>query len=308
MVTISDWVAMIGYLTCLVLALPAFVSSVTHDTNDWDLLNPLLGFALVLTLNSQQLSNSLRLIAFLGAVGAYMVAKSLKRSISVLTLRVLGAVIGAVAFQDAAMNMSRARTLGNPNMIAGILVLCWPWWRAWQWEMVMIGGFIGTGSRGGILASLIALIAARRQALPAGRKWRKSAAVLVGILLAAVTVGLISYRPETLAKRWAIWGEAWGLFMQRPWFGWGSGSYGNLAQVEPFKAHADNALLTVLAELGLTGLAAWLWLLWSVGRKAWRSQSPARWAILAWALMQLVDDTLAWPWVAICWGLNLALL
>ncbi len=312
MITISDWVAGIGYCLCLLLACAGFIIVIrpARVRAPRALLLPLAIYAAVLIVSTatSPLSISLRMISFCGAVGAFVVAKRIGHRWPVSLLRIVGTAIGIIAIQDGLAVAGRATVLGNPNMVAGILVLCWPWGRGWMWEVSASGGLLATGSRGGILASLIGLIAARRQALPASRQWRKSAAVLVGVLLAAVIVALIAWRPATIARRWAVWGEAINLFVQRPLLGWGAGGYGNLARIEPFKAHADNALLTVLVETGLLGAAAWGWLMWSVARQAWRSQSPARWALLAWGLQQLVDDTLAWPWVAVLWGLNLAML
>jgi hypothetical protein len=72
-----------------------------------------------------------------------------------------------------------------------------------------------------------------------------------------VRVGKVAFDPSTSA-RLISFKAALGGFAQRPIFGWGVTGFGFM----------DAQYARVLAETGLVGLAAFLWLVWAVGRNA----------------------------------------
>lgn len=316
MPSVADRIAFVGYALCYLCMLAYTVDAVIIVLRGRIKTYPKIGrlglalssWLLVLTIGTalQPRAVSLRWIAAMGFFGAYYLARRVPRRWPLWALRVLGAVVGYVAFTDGAMSAGRAQTLGNPNMVAGLLVVVWPWWKGLSWEAGIAGGLLGTQSRGGLLAVLLSLVTAHRRA-PGGRTWRRGVVVAALVALVVGLVLLVAWRPSTLHKRAHTWTNAARLFAQRPLAGWGPGSYGALPHNEPSKAHADNALLTVLVEQGVIGGALWLWLAYEIGRAAWRSRSPGRWAVLSFGLHQLVDDTLAWPWVAVAFGLCLGL-
>ena len=90
------------------------------------------------------------------------------------------------------------------------------------------------------------------------------------------------------------------LFLERPLVGWGPGCYPVVARYEALKDHADNFILTVAAEMGTVGLAAWGWLFVAAGRLVARSKAQARLGLVAWGIHQLVDCTLWWYWPGLC--------
>jgi hypothetical protein len=57
--------------------------------------------------------------------------------------------------------------------------------------------------------------------------------------------------------------------------------------------------MTIAAEQGLVGLAAWGWLLLWAARAVIRSDDPARLGLVAIAVHNLVDATVFWYWPGI---------
>src|SRR5438552_1558555 len=72
-----------------------------------------------------------------------------------------------------------------------------------------------------------------------------------------VRVGKVAFDPSTSARLLSFKSALAG-FVQRPIFGWGVTGFGFM----------DAQYARVLAETGLVGLAAFLWLMWAVGRHA----------------------------------------
>ena len=129
----------------------------------------------------------------------------------------------------------------------------------------------------------------------------------VGLAAIVVAFGIVvAVRPATVRVRMEEARAAVAWFVQRPIFGWGPGATPSLYN-DAGIIHFDNGPLTVLAELGLVGLVAYGLLITNVAVKA--KPGPARWGLLAWAVHQLADDTLWWPWVfiALCANIGLGL-
>jgi len=80
-----------------------------------------------------------------------------------------------------------------------------------------------------------------------------------------------------LVERMAHWQAAWGMFSDHPWLGVGIGNYEPVYPAyalpgweEPL-GHAHNYYLNIAAEAGLAGLSAYLLLLGTAFREAWRT-------------------------------------
>ncbi len=85
----------------------------------------------------------------------------------------------------------------------------------------------------------------------------------------------LSPSDETLAVRQVIWRGAYDMFLEKPFFGWGEGSFQSVfplfrspgyqaAGVTSNTVHAHSEMMEVAAETGLLGLAVWggLFILW----------------------------------------------
>lgn len=191
--------------------------------------------------------------------------------------------------------------LAQPNLVAAwALLLPFDFWTPLT--------VIATQSRGalaGLAAMLVARFVPRRFV-----GW----ATLAG---AALVVAAFLIRPQTAWARTDFWWEGAQFFMAQPWMGWGSGSYSvSLTQASTEAArmnavvdnertgmsHAHNVLVTIAAENGLMGLLPFVGLVVVLGFLVGRSNHPARWGLLAFAVQQLFDDQLFDPVTAIILG------
>jgi O-antigen ligase len=148
-----------------------------------------------------------------------------------------------------------------------------------------LAGLLTTGTRGAVtgwLATFIAQLDGWRRRL----LWLGLALLLIAIML--------PWRPT---NRLAIWRDGGRIFLERPLLGAGPGNY-RMVTALPY-VHGHNTFLTVAVESGVLGLAAWIWLVWTVVRQVSRSAHPAKWGLLAWGVQQLVDDTFWCYWVGI---------
>ncbi|KAB7622634.1 O-antigen ligase family protein [Alkalilimnicola sp. S0819] len=132
-------------------------------------------------------------------------------------------------------------------------------------------GLALVGSRGALLG-LGAGLAAYSLALTVRRQWRSLGLALVSVLLGLVlgellTDGLAGARLASLAEpgsagadRFVIWESAWRMFLERPWLGWGLGTF--WVAYPPFRQPADgsggfyvhNDYLQFAVEAGWPGL------------------------------------------------------
>jgi O-antigen ligase len=82
-------------------------------------------------------------------------------------------------------------------------------------------------------------------------------------------------------ERLAHWQAAWRMFSRSPWTGVGVGQYATvyptvaLARWQDPLGHAHNYYLHLLAESGLLGLAAYLWLMVAALLAAWKRARKA---------------------------------
>jgi O-antigen ligase len=231
-----------------------------------------------------------RILIWCGYLGVFYLALSVPRRWVGRAATVVGWAVALVCVAEFILTRQRTRLLGNPNITAAwLLSLAYLIPSAWPWMLFGVGAILSTGSRGAFLALMGTLGMARIEYA----NMRVTATILVLVTLCFV----VAVRPSTALERLQTWGEALRLFWERPLVGWGPGCYPAVAGLE--HPHADNFILTVAAEMGLVGLAAWGWLLVAVGRLVVRSEARARFGLAAWGIHNLVDDTLWWPWVGI---------
>jgi hypothetical protein len=208
--------------------------------------------------------SSWRILVWCGYLAVFYLALAVPRRWIERSAAVLGWTVALVCVVEFALTRGRARLLGNPNITAAwLLSLIFLTPSSWPWLVAGAAGIVATGSRGAFLALAGAY----------GTRIGRWALVCLLPLLA-----LVAARPSTVNERLHTWKEAVGLFLERPLVGWGPGCYPVVARYEPLKDHADNFLLTVAAETGVVGLAAWGWLLVAVARRVAQvvEQAPAR--------------------------------
>ncbi|MCS6909092.1 MAG: O-antigen ligase family protein [Anaerolineales bacterium] len=246
------------------------------------------------------------LMLWCASVGVYALTLSAPH----IARRVLiwaGLVLAAMAIMEQSLTGARPGWLMNPNLYASGLLLVAPWaWQTGRWRFAtVLVALAATGSRGAWVAGLMPV--AVRYA-PVLWRTRRRHLIAFGVVAIVILGLLVAFRPATVWVRVQTYAEAARLFSQRPLLGWGVGMYPILARVELAKSHADNALLTIAAEMGALGVGAWGLVIYRVIQVAQRSQSPARWALLAWLGHQLVDDTFGLPMIAAMVMANVALL
>ncbi len=213
-----------------------------------------------------------------------------------------------------------AGPLGNPNLAATVALLgllTVPRMRAGPvvravLAVVLLGGVIASGSRGGLLALIAAcatwaLLAASRQR----RRW----ALWGGAVVAIVLVLVVARERDPLRwERARLWAVAARTALAELPIGCGPGGFGdaalphNFARQGEFARHhrlpglAESDVLQLAATLGLPGLILAGSLAWRVGRSAGRRGAPL---VAAVAAGSLVNTQLAAPLVA--WTTVLAL-
>jgi hypothetical protein len=230
--------------------------------------------------------NGMGLVYYLGYVVVYLVARRFPQA-PLWLARWGGAVVAVACFGQG----SQGGRPWNPNIMANYLLLALPfghqagmyWWLAGFYALYL------TGSRGAWMAFVMAACTLYNFRIDdSGRlrsrlAWYTLAGAAVGIF--ALAVVLAALRPRTVVGvRWPEYLAAARAFWTTPL--WGSG---------PWSHRVDNLPLTIAAEYGLLGLAAWAWLVAAVMRRVLSTRgNPARLAITAWLYHQLFDNTMWW--------------
>lgn len=250
-----------------------------------------------------------QLLVWLGYLAVFYLVRLTPRRWTLTALRVLGWVVAVVCLIEFFSTGRRAGVWlqGNPNKVGGLLAVLFPMADVSLWVFVCCAALVATGSRGavsGVIASVIANVATVRKKCIED----ELALVFIVVVVLVVVILFVVMRPSTIGNRLENWREAVDLFSERPWTGWGPGCYTLLAQNEPQHPHADSWLLTVAAEMGRVGVAAWGWLAVEVYWVAARSPGRARLALVAFAVHNLVDATFWWWWIGIVVMACLALL
>jgi len=243
--------------------------------------------------------SSWRILVWCGYLAVFYLALAIPPRWVGWAASVLGWLVTLACVAEFVLTRQRVRLLGNPNITAAwLLSLAYLMPSFWPWWWVGGGALLATGSRGALFALLgvtVAEYANLRAATP---------------LLLILALCFVAIRPATVGRRLHTWKEAGRLFLARPLVGWGPGCYPVVARYEPLKDHADSFILTVAAETGLVGLAAWGWLFVTAARAAFPPLSSpplggieggrTRFGLAAWGIHNLVDDTLWWYWVGLC--------
>jgi len=180
-------------------------------------------------------------------------------------------------------------SFGNPNSLAGYLLVVLPVGvglllaaggrsrrggstSAWRLVLgfavvLMLGALFVTGSKGGILAFLLSMLAfAALVAWPWARGSPRRKLALVSLCLLPIVLGLllpqvrgrflVAFTTESHsgAFRLYTWLGTWHMFLARPWLGWGPGSFADVFPqfaIAGFTRLAHNKDLQVAAEGGL---------------------------------------------------------
>jgi len=225
-----------------------------------------------------------------GFIAVHYMAMQIPETAMRTVLRVVGWLLAAQILVEVAITGDRAAYLsGNPNVTASwMLPLLFTAPVTNAWTVVSALATLTTGSRGALLGVSVAFCA---------QKAISSWALVLGGLVGAVVLALA--RPSTAMNRLGTWTEAAQFALERPIVGHGPGTYTELAVYEPYHPHADNLVLTIAAEQGIVGLAAWAYLAAAIAREGLRSKAPGASGLLAVGVHNLVDCTVFWPWAGI---------
>ncbi len=195
-------------------------------------------------------------------------------------------------------------TLGNENILAGMILMFLPAaliWRDWILTAGLGWLLVWTGSAGAWLGVAIAAAIAVRE--KAAKRWLLPAAVLAFAAVFALKFFLYGGSgPEKLGDRVRWWEAAWRLARDRPWLGFGPGSYAFAATSDAGWAgiwksrFAHQGFLEAAVENGIPfaallfgGLFSWMRRPVS-GAERWRRLGA--WAVL---VESLVDYPLSIP-------------
>jgi O-antigen ligase len=151
--------------------------------------------------------------------------------------------------------------------------------------MVVLESMIKTGSR---TAFAIMIIGLSCYAWPSALTRKRKILMIVMISLALLSAGYMLISDTGFASRWqstisegdssgrdVIYAVAYGMFLERPIFGWGAGT--GVAELagrlnEGAERAVHNMILGLLLEVGIFGSIFFLAGLWLCGRSAWRSR------------------------------------
>lgn len=179
--------------------------------------------------------------------------------------------------------------LGNGNVLAATLLLILPFGQRlprrlrWIWFIAGAMAMLTTHSRGGLLGLTVAL----------GLLWGIDKKWLIGIGLVSLPI-LFLWKKGSAMIRLCYWQAAIEAFISSPLLGIGPAScYQWITPRCELAPHAHNIFLTILAEMGIIGLAVFGLLLWQI----WQHHRPGpAWAALCGFMVHsLVDDPI-WFW------------
>ena len=220
---------------------------------------------------------------------------------------------GTIWGQEVGGDPSRVRgTYVNPDHLAQLLIIsiavcfAWLWWslrrvrrqgaverrllHAVQPSLIFLMLFVGlafTGSRGGLAAMLLAVLAQTLLLALHYRRWQagllSSGALilgLAGIALFGLQKGLgrwmeTSAYEVTWSSRLVVYQASWELWQLFPWTGTGLGTFRQaFPMVQPANLrltwiHAHSDVLELLVTTGLLGLPLMAYGLWALGRRLW---------------------------------------
>jgi len=215
--------------------------------------------------------------------------------------------------------------LGDPNMTAGLLNLLLPLalvrlttTRGWG-SRILLGLWIAAAlltqalarSQGGVAGlsaavlstSLLLVLIARPRWLIKRWVWareKKWPLWLLGLLAGVLVVGLLAglAAAGNLSRaRGPLWSAAWQTFLRSPLWGSGPFTFGTQLMLHesipphPIYPHAHNYLFNTLAETGLLGLLASIWMAGALGLallRAWQRAAERQRRLIAGAVGSLL--------------------
>jgi len=155
---------------------------------------------------------------------------------------------------------------------------------AWVLFGLLASSILSTGSRG----PMVALIGGLAFFMLGGRSFGRKYKVGLVVILAVGSLVLASYQNQVVRERWEetfyegslskrerIFPEAWAMFLERPFFGWGT-EYNVRELGRRMGGHrtdTHNSYLWALTETGLVGAIPFLTALWICWRAAWRARA-----------------------------------
>jgi O-antigen ligase len=194
--------------------------------------------------------------------------------------------------------------LTDNNAFARILVASLPlqWMLAVQSRAQLgrvlgaIGGATGaaalvfTFSRAGFVAAAVVGAIGLLQIRP---RWKGAVALGLAIAIGVVLlpdmyrarIASITLGDSSLRLRYAVWEEGLAMAAQRPLLGVGIGTFSehHALGAPAARRSSHNIFVEVLAETGVVGLLAYVWMLAAAGRALWRSASRAGDAAAGWS-------------------------
>jgi hypothetical protein len=237
-----------------------------------------------------------RLLMFEGVVRSTL----LTLAASCVLLAVLQAA-GVVTTETGRAGLERISTFGdNPNIVASILgagLLCLvglAYGRqdmtlrlrvlAWLTSGFLLVGIVRTGSRGSLLALVLALIALTVRPSAIAERMKT---ILIALLM-IVVLAVASYQIDAVRERWemtyfdrdaagrqVLLPAAWEMFLEKPTLGWGPVNHAYEMAVRSRKPMGDphNLYLWILIETGLAGAIPFFLGLWLCWLGVWRARS-----------------------------------
>lgn len=198
--------------------------------------------------------------------------------------------------------------LRNPNVmarflgLAGLFLLVVPSNRFLRWTAVpVLAGCVWTGSRGGILALMVALGILAWQRYRPRWSWRVPTAAILVLLVVIVLVGDPSY--VTNLQRIQLVPESLSLWSSQPVTGIGGWNFGlaypGVSADGRWQRHPHSLPLLVLTEFGLIGVLV------GVLALGWCYRHPPRpdgWPLLAFLAVHELVDTMAWIPGVLLWS------
>ncbi len=188
-----------------------------------------------------------------------------------------------------------ARFLDLGFGLAGLLVAVERRWSAKALAAVylplgVMAAFL-TASRGGMVGAAVGLGGALTILLTWKRGARLKvlmtgwgAAMLVGVMVPAGTLERLMTIPEQLQsgdlnQRVNLWIAGMRAFGERPWVGWGAGTFPLAAKLAPYDT-AHNTLLSVLVTSGLVGVSLFAAVVMAGAAAVWRTRGLVRIALI----------------------------
>lgn len=197
---------------------------------------------------------------------------------------------------------------------------------------VALMGLVATFGRAALMALMVTLAVAAAIKVLWGNAQRRGPRLLAAsVALVTVMAGVLAVPPARARlstglsisqnqDRLFLWGRGAEMAMDHAPVGTGLGGYAVVRDAYydrvndsiQSRAMSHNLLLSLLAETGLLGLLAWLWMWWALLKRAWRAGSPVALAGMLGAASfhaaTMAHDPLYQSECALAWGLCGALM